>query len=121
MGTNEATPADAATGRDATGGATAVAVDWAAAAVAPAPTRLGGYDETPGGRLPTGPAGDSALAAAAAGRSVAADRPRRAEEVLDLGEISRGAVLKRALPAAALIAGAAAAVLVLRARRRAQR
>jgi carbon monoxide dehydrogenase subunit G len=118
MGTNEATPADAATGRDATGGATAVAVDWAAAAVAPAPTRLGGYDETPVGRLPTGPAGDSALAAAAAGRSVAADRPRRAEEVLDLGELSRAAVLKRVVPAVAGVAAVIGGLIVWRLRRR---
>jgi hypothetical protein len=120
MGTNEATPADAATGRDATGGATAVAVDWAAAAVAPAPTRLGGYDETPVGRLPTGPAGDSALAAAAAG----AERPahpaqRRAHDVLDLGEISRGAVLKRVVPAAGALAAVIGGLLVWRRRRRA--
>jgi carbon monoxide dehydrogenase subunit G len=102
LGTNEATPADAAAGLDATTGATAPAVDWAAAAIAPAPTRLGGYDETPVGRLPTGPAGDSALAAAAAGRDVARPRAaRRADEVLDLGEMSRGAVLKRVVPAAA--------------------
>jgi carbon monoxide dehydrogenase subunit G len=118
MGTNEATPADAATGRDATGGATAVAVDWAAAAVAPAPTRLGGYDETPVGRLPTGPAGDSALAAAAAGRSVAAARPRRAEEVLDLGELSRAAVLKRVVPAVAGVAAVIGGLIVWRLRRR---
>ncbi len=104
MGTNEATPAEAASGRDATAGATAVAVDWAAAAVAPAPTRLGGYEDTPVGRLPTGPAGDAALAAVAAGRPAARQRSRQADEVLDLGELSRGAVLKRAVPVAAALA-----------------
>jgi uncharacterized protein len=116
LGANEATPAESAAGRDATTGASAPTVDWAAAAIAPAPTRLGGYDETPVGRLPTGPAGDSALAAAArgadGGRSVAQARSRRAGEVLDLGELSRGAVLKRAVPAAAAI-GAVAAGLIL--------
>lgn len=103
MGINEATPADVASGRHATEGAAAVAVEWAAAAVARAPTRLGGYEETPVGRLPTGPAGDAALAAAATAR-----RPRpgtsRADEVLDLGAMSRGALLKRAVPAAAAVA-----------------
>jgi hypothetical protein len=96
-----------------------VAVDWAAAAVAPAPTRLGGYDETPVGRLPTGPAGDSALAAAADG----AERPahpaqRRADEVLDLGEISRAAVLKRVAPAVAGVAAVIGGLIVWRLRRR---
>jgi carbon monoxide dehydrogenase subunit G len=125
LGANEATPADAQAGPGATRGATPATVDWAAAAIAPAPTRPGGYDETPVGRLPTGPAADSALAAAAPaatspGGPTPPSRTRRADEVLDLGEISRGAVLKRALPAAALIAGVAAALLVVRARRRAQ-
>jgi carbon monoxide dehydrogenase subunit G len=45
---------------------------------------------------PPGPAGDSAEAAA---RPV--EPPRRAEEVLDLGEASREAVLKRVAPVAA--------------------
>jgi hypothetical protein len=38
--------------------------------------------------------------------------------VLDLGEISRGAVLKRLVPAAALVVAAIAGALVWRARRR---
>jgi carbon monoxide dehydrogenase subunit G len=119
-GADEATPADVASGPGATAGAAAVAVDWAAAAIAPAPTRLGGYDETPVGRLPTGPAADSALAAAA-GATVAAGRPaprsRPTQDVLDLGEISRGALLKRAIPAAAVLGAVAAALLAWRARR----
>jgi carbon monoxide dehydrogenase subunit G len=121
MGANEATPAEAANGAQATTGATAAVVDWTAAAVARAPTRLGGYEDTPVGRLPTGPAADAALAAAAgqvsgdAGRAAPGQpRPRRAEEVLDLGEISRGAVLKRAVPALAVIVAAVVAVVIRR-------
>jgi carbon monoxide dehydrogenase subunit G len=117
IGAIEATPADAVSGRSAISGATPVTVDWAAAAIAHAPTRPGGYDETPVGRLPTGPAGDAALAAAA-GRLGRQPRARRADEVLDLGEISRGAVLKRALPAVAVVAAAVGALLVLRGRGR---
>ena len=119
MGSNEATPAEAATGPQATGGATALAVDWAAAAVAAAPTRLGGYEQTPVGRLPTGAAGDAALAAVAAGRPVARQPSRRADDVLDLGELSRGAVLKRAVPAAAGVAAIVGGLLAWRWRRRA--
>jgi carbon monoxide dehydrogenase subunit G len=121
LGTNEATPAEAAAGPRSTTGATAPAVDWAAAAIAAAPTRLGGYDETPVGRLPTGPAGDSALAAAAASAERAAPQPRalrRSEEVLDLGEISRAAVLKRAVPAVAALAALAGGLLAWRRLRR---
>lgn len=117
MGTNEATPAEAATGPEATTGATALAVDWAAAAIAPVPTQLGGYDETPVGRLPTGPAADAARAAASVGRPTRKPPGRRGDEVLDLGEISRGAVLKRAIPAVIALAAAAAALLLRRARR----
>jgi carbon monoxide dehydrogenase subunit G len=51
---------------------------------------------------PPGPAGDSAEAAAA--------KPRPADEVLDLGEASREAVLKRVVPVAV---GAAALLLLL--------
>jgi carbon monoxide dehydrogenase subunit G len=122
MGANEATPAEATAGPQATTGATAPAVDWAAAAVARAPTQLGGYDETPVGRLPTGPAGDSALAAAAVAAGTAGSRPppaRRADEVLDLGELSRGAVLKRAVPAVVAAAAVIAGVLAWRRLRRA--
>jgi carbon monoxide dehydrogenase subunit G len=110
VGTNAATPAVAATGPDAASGATAATADWAAAAVARAPTQPGGYEDTPVGRLPTGPAADAALAATAG--------MRRADEVLDLGEIARGALLKRAVPAAAALATAATALLVWRTRRR---
>ena len=59
---------------------------------------------------PPGPAGDSAEAAA---RAV----PRPTEEVLDLGEASRDAVLKRVAPAVAALAGFVA-LLALRRRRR---
>jgi carbon monoxide dehydrogenase subunit G len=52
---------------------------------------------------PPGPAGDSAAAAAA-------PKPRPTEEVLDLGEASREAVLKRVVPVAV---GAAALLLLL--------
>ena len=118
MGVDEATPADAASGPHATAGATPPVVDWAAAAIAPAPTQLGGYDETPVGRLPTGPAADAALAAAAAAQPAARPRTRRSDEVLDLGEVSRAALLKRVVPAAVLLTGAVAALFLWRARRR---
>ncbi|HYZ81019.1 MAG TPA: SRPBCC family protein [Solirubrobacteraceae bacterium] len=99
------------------------AAQWAAAPGERAPTQLGGYDETPVGRLPTGPAGDAAVAAAAAA-SVRERRPPRArpsDDVLDLGEISRGAVLKRVVPVVTLVAAAIAGALVWRAQRRARR
>jgi hypothetical protein len=67
------------------------------------------------GRLPHGPAGDAALAAAA-DRGGAPARQRRAGDVLDLGAASRGAVLKRAAPVVAVLA--AAAFIAIRARRR---
>ena len=70
-----------------------------------------GYEETPVGRLPTGPAADAALVAARVGQAPAL-RGRPTDEVLDLGEISRGAVLKRAIPPA-LLAAAAIAVLAV--------
>ena len=114
-GANEATPADIATGPADTTGANPVTVDWATAAVAPAPTRLGGYEDTPVGRLPTGPAADSALAAAT-GR-VSTPRSRPTDEVLDLGEIGRSALLKRVVPLIALVAASVVVVLVRRARR----
>jgi hypothetical protein len=82
---------------------------------------------TAGVALPPGPAGESAEAAAraraavpparpveeaAAGDDVASPpRPRPTEDVLDLGEVSREAVLKRAVPAAA---GLVALVVLLR-------
>jgi carbon monoxide dehydrogenase subunit G len=59
---------------------------------------------------PPGPAGDSAEAEAAARTA----RPRPSEEVLDLGEASREAVLKRVAPVAAAMG---ALILVLGIRR----
>jgi hypothetical protein len=118
MGTNEATPAERASGLEATEGATPDVVDWAAAAIAAAPSRPGGYDETPVGRLPTGPAADAALAAAAPRPVARAPRERRTEEVLDLGAASRGAVLKRALPVLAAIVAAILALFYARTRSR---
>jgi uncharacterized protein len=63
-----------------------------------AATGVTAHEDVAGGRLepPPGPAGDSAEAAA---RPQPAER--RAEEVLDLGEASREAVLKRVVPVAA--------------------
>jgi carbon monoxide dehydrogenase subunit G len=93
---------------------------WTAAPGARAPTHLGGYDDTPIGRLPTGPAGDAALASAAAA-SPARARPARerpSDDVLDLGEISRGAVLRRLVPAVALVAAVTAGAVAWRGRRR---
>ncbi|HEX5618530.1 MAG TPA: SRPBCC family protein [Solirubrobacteraceae bacterium] len=60
---------------------------------------------------PPGPAGESAEAAA----SGAAARPRPSEEVLDLGEASREAVLKRVAPVAAVLLGL---IVILGIRRR---
>ena len=61
------------------------------------------YEETLVGRLPAGPAGDAALAAAAV-----RPRERRTAEVLDLGAASRAAVAKRAVPVVVAAALAAA-------------
>ncbi|HEY6398311.1 MAG TPA: SRPBCC family protein [Solirubrobacteraceae bacterium] len=119
LGANEATPADAASGPGARSGATPLTVDWTAAAIARAPTRPGGYEDTPVGRLPTGPAADAALAAAGT-RSARPPRSRRTDDVLDLGEISRAAVLRRAVPVMAVIAAMVGALVGLRARRRAR-
>jgi carbon monoxide dehydrogenase subunit G len=124
-GGGDVTTAPAAAGLTASGGSdgawsAARGGQWAAAPGAQAPTQPGGYDDTPVGRLPTGPAGDAALAAAQAA-SAAPARPPRArpsDDVLDLGEISRGAVLKRLVPAAALVGAAIAGALVWRAQRR---
>jgi len=66
---------------------------------------------SPAAAPPPGPAGDSAEAAAAE----PAPPPRRTEEVLDLGEASRDALLKRLGPVAL---GLAVLVLVVRLRRR---
>jgi carbon monoxide dehydrogenase subunit G len=62
----------------------------------------------PAASPPPGPAGDSAAAAAA--RVSSPPRPRPTEDVLDLGEASREAVLKRVVPVAV---GMAALVLLL--------
>jgi carbon monoxide dehydrogenase subunit G len=75
------------------------------------------YEETAVGRLPVGPAADAALAAAAATPVPAAPRPtraRRSAEVLDLGAASRGAVLKRLVPAVAAALAAVLAIVVWR-------
>ena len=62
----------------------------------PAAEEAGGAAAPP--EPPPGPAGDSAEAAARAPE-------RRAPEVLDLGEASREALIKRIAPAAALMLG----------------
>jgi uncharacterized protein len=70
----------------------------------------------PAAHPPPGPAGESAEAAAAAASGAAETAasgaaapppvaPRRTEEVLDLGEASREAVLKRVAPVAATMVG----------------
>jgi carbon monoxide dehydrogenase subunit G len=95
-------------GAHAATGAGAGARLAAAPAVAPSIP----YEETRVGRLPLGPAGDAAIAAAAP-----AARERRSAEVLDLGAASRGALAKRAVPVV-LALGAAAAIAIRLARRR---
>jgi hypothetical protein len=70
-----------------------------------------GYEETRVGRLPLGPAGDAAIAAAAPARE------RRSADVLDLGAASRGAIVKRAVPVVAVLAAAAAIAIRLGRRR----
>ena len=105
-----------------------VTAEVAAAGARPAPraaaSPAGGtaiaYEETRVGRLPLGPAGDAALAAAAeraADGTERAPRERPTADVLDLGAASRGAIAKRAVPAAAVLC-AAAAVTIWLARRR---
>jgi carbon monoxide dehydrogenase subunit G len=71
----------------------------------PAPTAQPVATGTAGIVLPPGPAGDAAEAAARA-RAGAANgpRPRPTEDVLDLGAVSRNAVLKRTAPALAVLA-----------------
>jgi carbon monoxide dehydrogenase subunit G len=70
------------------------------------------YEETRVGRLPLGPAGDAAIAAAAP-----PIRERRSADVLDLGAASRGAIVKRAVPVVAVLAAAAAIAIRLGRRR----
>jgi carbon monoxide dehydrogenase subunit G len=84
---------------------------------APTQTAVLEYHETAVGRLPVGPAADAALAAAATASQPAAPRSarvRRSAEVLDLGAASRGAVLKRLVPAAAAALAAVIAIVVWR-------
>jgi hypothetical protein len=87
-----------------------VTVEWARADVPLAPTRPGGFDDTPVGRLPTGPAADSALAAAAQ----RADRP---PATVAPAASRRGVAVRRAVAAAAVALGTAALAAALRARR----
>jgi carbon monoxide dehydrogenase subunit G len=97
----------------------AVAPPERASAMPAAATSIA-YEETRVGRLPLGPAGDAALAAAQpVGEAPAAPsaRRRRSAEVLDLGAASRGALAKRAVPVM-LALGAAAAITIRLARRR---
>jgi carbon monoxide dehydrogenase subunit G len=89
----------------------AAAGQVAAPAATPAVTPVIAYEVTRVGRLPLGPAGDAAIAAAAPPA-----RERRAAEVLDLGAASRAALLKRAVPLT--VALAAAAVIAIRLGRR---
>ena len=88
-----------------------LAEEMAAAPAAATPAPVEGA-RRPAATPPPGPAGDSAAAAAA-------QRPaeRRADEVLDLGEASREALLRRVVPAATALAGALL-LLALRRRRR---
>jgi hypothetical protein len=77
----------------------------------------------PAANPPPGPAGESAEAAArpaaetgaSGGAARPAASPRRSEEVLDLGEASREAVLKRVAPVAAVMLGL---IVILGLRRR---
>jgi hypothetical protein len=87
-----------------------VTVEWARADVPLAPTRPGGFDDTPVGRLPTGPAADAALAAAA-------QRPDRGPASVEPAASRRGVAVRRAIAAAAVALGAAAVASALRARR----
>ncbi len=75
------------------------------------------YHDTAVGRLPVGPAADAALAAADGTAGAPAARPareRRSADVLDLGAASRGAVLKRLVPALAAVLAVAIAIVVRR-------
>jgi carbon monoxide dehydrogenase subunit G len=101
----------------------------------PAPAAPAGPDarvvgpHNPAASPPPGPAGDSAEAAAAGEPAAPAAvparsagetrpvRPRRSEEVLDLGEASREAVLKRVAPVAATMVGLIVLLAVRRRRR----
>jgi len=102
------------------GGDGAAVTEPASAPAVAAMTTAIAYEETRVGRLPLGPAGDAALAAAAEGaaaRPGRAARARPAADVLDLGAASRGAIVKRAVPAAIALGAAAAIAIWLRRRR----
>jgi hypothetical protein len=89
-------------------------VECARAGASLAPTRPGGFDDTPVGRLPTGPAADAALAAAA-------PRPDRAPATVDPAAPADGArhvAVRRVAAAVAAVVGAVAVAAALRARRR---
>jgi uncharacterized protein len=90
----------------------------AAAEQTPAPAQEPAPQPAPAAAAepPPGPAGDSAEAAAAP-PPTRPPAPRRTEEVLDLGEASRAAVLKRVVPAVAA-AGVLFVLLRLLRRRR---
>jgi hypothetical protein len=90
-----------------------VTVQWARAGASLAPTRPGDFDETPVGRLPTGPAADAALAAAAR-------RPDRAPATVDPAAPAPGArhvAGRRVVGAVGAVIGAVAVAAALRARR----
>src|SRR5215218_5919463 len=102
------------------GGDGAASTEPASAPAVAAMTTAIAYEETRVGRLPLGRAGDAALAAAAesaAGGPGRAARARPSTDVLDLGAASRGAIVKRAVPAAIAL-GAAAAIAIWLGRRR---
>jgi len=114
-----APPAAEEAGGAATGGTAAAGAQTASqptgetpsSAPAPEGARVVG-PINPAADPPPGPAGESAARAAqpagagASGTAAgAAARPRRSEEVLDLGEASREAVLKRVVPVAAAMVG----------------
>jgi carbon monoxide dehydrogenase subunit G len=86
--------------------------DCLAEEIAGASATTSAPSEDDSGRLepPPGPAGDSAEAAARP-----AEPPRPSEEVLDLGEASREAVIKRVVPVAAVLIGL---IVILGIRRR---
>jgi uncharacterized protein len=110
-------------------GATATAVSTAGNGAAPAAAEDLVATGTAGVLLPPGPAGEHAEAVARARAQAASGAPTRSPasppaaddvagppDVLDLGEIARGAVLKRALPVVA-VAAVVAGLIVWRTRR----
>lgn len=93
-------------------------VEWARPGAPLAPTRPGGFDDTPVGRLPTGPAGDAALAAAT-GAPAGPPAAAAAAEPPPPPSRSRRAVVRRTAVAAgaAALAAALAGFALVRARR----